>query len=192
MRPFHVCGLAALFYFVAGPYSSSDGVSAGTAIRLEVSELAYNASLIVEGRVLSAQTVEIEGLVATEYLIEVGETLAGTDLAYRTVCVPGGVREDGSGMLLAGMPMVLPGDTSLFFLTEESSNGLRMPVGLAQGKFDIVLLADGSKRLVRDASDVTLINPQTGTVQSSGGRAVYDYAQVRTEIEAGLARKRNR
>ena len=170
--------LAALFYFVAGPYSSSDGVSAGTAIRLEVSELAYNASLIVEGRVLSAQTVEIEGLVATEYLIEVGETLAGTDLAYRTVCVPGGVREDGSGMLLAGMPMVLPGDTSLFFLTEESSNGLRMPVGLAQGKFDIVLLADGSKRLVRDASDVTLINPQTGTVQSSGGRAVYDYAQV--------------
>ena len=181
-----------MVYFLAGPFSSSDGVSAGTAIRLEVSELAYNASLIVEGRVLSAQTVEIEGLVATEYLIEVGETLAGTDLAYRAVCVPGGVREDGSGMLLAGMPMVLPGDTSLFFLTEESSNGLRMPVGLAQGKFDIVLLADGNKRLARDASDVTLINPQTGMVQNSGGRAVYDYAQVRTEIEAGLARKRNR
>lgn len=192
MRPFLICGLAASAYLLAGPFFSSDGVSAGTAIRLDVSQLAYNASLIVEGRVLSAQTVEIEGLVATEYLIEVGETLSGTDLAYRTVCVPGGVREDGSGMLLAGMPTVLPGDTSLFFLTGESSNGLRMPVGLAQGKFDIVLLADGSKRLVRDASDVTLVNPQTGTVQSSGSRAVYDYAQVRTEIESGLARKRLR
>ncbi len=190
MRSLLVCGLAALAYFVAGPFFRADGVSAGTAVRLEVSDLAFNSALIVEGNILTSRTIEIDGVVATEYLLEVNRTFEGSDQTYRTICLPGGVREDGSGMLLAGMPMVFEGDTSLFFLTSESTNGLRMPIGLAQGKFDITRMSDGSKRLSRDASDVTLINPWTGSPQNPVGRAVYDYAEVVADIERGLAKKR--
>ena len=192
MRSLLICGSVAFAYLFAGPFFRSDGVSAGTAVRLEVADLAYNSSLIVEGRVLTAHAVEIDGVVATEYLLEVARTHEGPDRTYRTITLPGGVREDGSGMLLAGMPVVRLGAESLFFLTSESSNGMRMPVGLAQGKFDVVRLADGSKMLVRDASGVTLLEPRTGTLRDGVGRTAYDYAEVVADIERGLAKKRSR
>ena len=192
MRSLLICGLAAIAYLIAGPFFRTDGVSAGTAVRLDVQDLAYNSALIVEGRVLTSRTVDIEGLVATEYLVEIERTFEGSDQTYRSICLPGGVRADGSGMLLAGMPMVFEGDTSLFFLTSESSNGMRMPVGLSQGKFDVVRMADGTKQLVRDASEVTLVNPVTGTPAGPVGRAIYDYAEVVADIERGLAKKRGR
>jgi len=190
MRSLLACGFCAAAVLLAGPFFRRDGVAAGTAIRLDVPQLAYNAGLIVEGRVLSAETVEVDGLVATEYLIAIDQTFYGSERGYRTVRLPGGVREDGSGLMLAGMPVVTPGDRSLLFLSDESANGLRMPVGLAQGKFDIVRLADGSKRLVRDSANVTLIHPKTGSITHTLGRSVYDYGQVVAEIETGVARKR--
>lgn len=190
MRSLLACGLLAVGVLIAGPFFRNDDVSAGTAIRLSMPDMAYHAGLIVEGRVLSAEPVEVEGILTTEYLVEVERTFYGADRTYRTFRLPGGVRPDGSGMLLAGMPRVAPGDRSLLFLTDESANGMRMPVGLAQGKLDVVRLADGSKRLVRDASDVTLIHPRTGNVTHTQGRSVYDYAQVVAQIETGIARKR--
>ena len=192
MRSLLVCGLAAIAYLIAGPFFRTPGVSAGTAVRLGVQDLSYNSALIIEGRVLTSGTVDVDGLVATEYLVEVERTFEGADEAYRSICLPGGVREDGSGMLLAGMPMVFEGDTSLFFLTGESSNGMRMPVGLSQGKFDVTRLVDGSKQLTRDASDVTLVSPVTGSPAGPAGPAIYDYAAVVADIERGLARKKGR
>ena len=189
---FAALGVASATLLFAAPLLRSNGVSAGTAVRLDVSQLTHNSALIVEGRVLSAATVEAEGLIQTEYLLEVDRTFAGDDESYRMVRLPGGVREDGTGMLLAGMPRIELGDESLFFLTGESHNGMRMPVGLAQGKFDVVELADGTKSLVRDASDVTLVNSLTGRVSSAGGHTILDYARVVAEIEAALAEKRGR
>jgi len=185
-------GVATATLLFAAPLLRSNGVSAGTAVRMDVPGLTRNASLIVEGRVLSAVPVEQDGLVQTEYLIEVDRTFAGDDESYRLVRLPGGVRPDGSGMLLAGMPRIEPGDESLLFLTRESHNGMRMPVGLAQGKFDVVVRPDGTKSLVRDASEVTLVHPGSGKVTSADGRTILDYAQVVAEIEAALAAKRGR
>ena len=183
-------GVALATFLVAAPLLRSNGVSAGTAVRMDVPLLTRNASLIVEGRVLSTATVEVDGLLQTEYLLEVERTFEGQDESYRVVRLPGGVREDGSGMLLAGMPRIEPGDQSLLFLSEESHNGMRMPVGLAQGKFDGVELAGGRKSLVRDASEVTLLNPVTGKTAHADGRTILDYAQVVAEIEAALATER--
>lgn len=166
-------------------------IEAGTALRLDVPGLTREAALIVEARVLSALPVEPDGaggLLLTEYLLEVGRTFAGVDEPYRAVRLPGGVRADGSGLLIPGMPRLAEGESALLFLTEESRNGMRMPVGLAQGKFRVVTLGDGRKRLVGDASAAALIGPRGEHVES-GGHSVVDYADAVAQIEAALAAK---
>src|SRR5262249_50878751 len=152
-------------------------------VRLDVPGLARNAALIVEARVLSARPVETGGLLQTEYVLEVARTLAGSDEPHPGVRLPRGGRADRSGPLVPGMPGISEGENVLLFLTEESQNGMRMPVGLSQGKFGVVSLADGQKRLVRDASAATLVAPgqESGEL---GSRSVIDYAEAVAEIEA--------
>ena len=104
------------------------GVAAGTAIRMEIAELVDGAELIVEGRILTTTSFESEGRIETEYLIEVDRTFAGEDQPYRAMRLPGGVLEDGSGMILAGMPRIAAGEKTLLFLSGEGTTGVRMPV----------------------------------------------------------------
>lgn len=93
-------------------------------------------------------------------------------------------------MLLAGMPRIEPGENVLLFLSEPGAGGIRMPVGLAQGKFRILTRADGSRIVVRDAAGVTLVQPRTGALVRGEGRSVIDYADVVAQIEAASATKR--
>jgi hypothetical protein len=165
-------------------------IEAGTAVRLDVSGLARNAELIVEGRVLSARSVEADGLLQTEYLLEVARTFAGPDEPYRAFRLPGGLRADGSGLLIPGMPRIGAGEEVLLFLTGESRNGMRMPVGLAQGKFSLVTLPDGTKRLARETT-AALVAPGQEPGEP-GARTVMDYAEVVAEIQAALNRKNAR
>lgn len=165
-------------------------VLAGTAVRMELPDLAMNAALIVEARVLSARTIEGSGLLQTEYLLQVARTFAGDDQVLRTVRIPGGERADGSGLVIPGMPRIAAGEDVLLFLSEESKAGARMPVGLAQGKFEVVVLANGAKRLVGDASGMNLVPPGGGEAQH-GGRSMVDYAEAVARIEAALAKKRS-
>ncbi len=162
-------------------------IEAGTAVLLDVPDLARNSELIVEARVLSARPVEPPGeLLQTEYLLEVSRTLAGMHEPYRLVRLPGGVREDQSGLLIPGLPRLEEGEEVLLFLTVESRNGMRMPVGLGQGKFGVQRLANGEKRLVRDTGSTELLG-SGGTGVRRGQRSVLDYAGVLAEIEVGLA-----
>ncbi len=157
---------------------------------MDIRDLTGGADLILEGRVLSALADELDGRVETEYLVLVERTFAGEDQPLRTIRLPGGVLEDGRGMLLAGMPRIEPGENVLLFLSEAGDGGIRMPVGLAQGKFRILVRPDGSRILARDAAGVTLVQPETGALVRSEGRSVIDYADVIAQIEAALATKR--
>jgi len=160
--------------------------AAGTALRLDLAGLARHSELIVEARVLSARPVEVDGLLATEFLLEVARTFKGTDETYRAVRLPGGVRADGSGLLIPGMPRVLAGEEAWLFLGPESANGLRMPTGLAQGKLGIRRLPGGGRRLVGDLSGVELI----GSSRSDrGGRGFFDYAECLAALEVALPRE---
>ena len=82
------------------------------------------------------------------------------------------------------------GEELILFLTGESEGGVRMPVGLAQGKFRIVRDKDGTKRLEREGHGVTLVDPETGSSSESAPVSVYQYADVVAQIEATLARTR--
>ena len=162
-------------------------MEAGTAIRMDISELTQRAELILEARVLSMQALEAEGRIETEFLLDVRATHQGEDLPLRAIRLPGGILPDGRGMMLAGMPGLEVGETVLLFLTGPGESGLRMPVGLAQGKFAIVEAADGSKLLVREQSGLSLVQPGTTTLTEADGIAVLDYTEVLSRIIAAQA-----
>ena len=179
-------------FLVSGIVSRPVGVEAGTAVRMDVSELTLNSELVIEAHVLSAVAVQAGVQIETEFLLEVRRTFVGEDLPYRVIRVPGGVLEDGRGMLLAGMPSIVPGEDALLFLRGEAPSGVRMPVGLAQGKFSIVQRPGGRKTLVRDSAGMTLVHPDSGALIQNSGRTVFEYADVIARIEAALASARSR
>jgi hypothetical protein len=178
--------------FLDRPGSSAD-VEAGTALRMDIPGLVEYTELILEGRVLSTHSLRgADGRIETEYLLSVERTFEGEDLGYRAIRLPGGVLEDGSGMILAGMPWIEAGEDLLLFLTEEAASGIRMPVGLAQGQFQVMTDHSGNKSLLRDDDGVGFVHPGTGEMSESDGVTVRDYAAVVAEIEAALAGKRSR
>jgi hypothetical protein len=166
-------------------------VRAGTAVRMEVPDLAARADLVLEGRVLSAQALEEpSGRIDTEYVLRVDRTLWGEPLAVRSVRIPGGVLPDGRGLVVAGVPHMTPGEDVLLFLSPEGPSGARMPTGLAQGRFRVASDARGRKSLVRTQGDLTLVDPRTGAARPADGRLAFDYAAVLAEVEAALSVRR--
>jgi len=153
---------------------------AGTALRLDFPALVQRSELIVEGRVLAARPLEVQELLVTEYLLEVSRTFKGADQSYRVLRLPGGLRADGSGLVVPGVPHLAPGEEAVLFLEPEARGGMRLPAGLAQGKFGVRRGADGSKRLVRDVSSLGLVG--AGTAQER--RVLVDYADLIAAIEA--------
>jgi len=164
-------------------------IQAGTALRLDLGGLVQRSELVVEARVLSARTVELEGWLATEYLLEVARTFKGAHEACRTVRLPGGLRADGSGLLIPGVPHLATGEEALLFLEREGPRGTRMTTGLAQGRLTLRRLSDGRRQLVRDLTSMELVAPGSERAER-GDRSVLDYAACLAEIEAALNREK--
>lgn len=81
-------------------------------------ELLAGSPLVIVGRVLAVEPAPVEGLPATDYMVEAERVVKG-DLAASIliVRVPGGVRGDGVGLMLYGAPRYSVGDSALLFLT---------------------------------------------------------------------------
>lgn len=162
-------------------------VDASTALRLGVPELVERAGLVLEAEVASARSVEGPGgLIETEYVLEVDRNFWGGESAERTVRMPGGVLEDGRGLVLPGLPRLAPGQDVLLFLSEPGSSGVRVPVGLSQGVFRVVTDAEGRRWVVRDPSQLTVANLVTGSLTEGGTYSRRDYAAVVAEIHAAV------
>lgn len=166
----------------------SSNVEAGTAVRMDVGELVDHAELVIEARVVSALAFEAPGgHIETEYILDVARTFEGEDLPVRAIRLPGGILPDGRGMMLAGMPRLAVGEEALLFLSPSASNGLRMPVGLAQGKLSLITGEAGEKVLLREQAGLTLVDPDSGELSEAAGFAVLPYAEIVARIEAALA-----
>jgi hypothetical protein len=189
-RSLLLLGLVLALAAAPGPGTSAPAVDAGTALRLDVPQLAERAALVLEGRVREARGVlSSTGLVETEYLLEVDRTLYGDHQPVRTLRVPGGVLPGGDGLLLPGMPRMLPGEDVLLFLTGPSAAGARMPVGLSQGKFRVETNLAGERRLTRRHGSLTTVGADGGLWDAAGAE-VFDYAETLAEVHAALARRR--
>ncbi|MSR63085.1 MAG: hypothetical protein EXS08_11645 [Planctomycetes bacterium] len=184
MRLLLACGVLFVADLLLALVLPAREAGAGTALRLPLPELVQRSELVLEAHVLAAEPREADGILATEYLLEVERTFKGQDQSYRTLRLPGGVRADGSGLLVPGVPHLAPGEEALLFLSAENARGLRLPTGLAQGKFGVQRLGDGTKHLVRDTAGLALVGPGGN---APGARTIEDYAGLVAGIEAALA-----
>jgi hypothetical protein len=163
-------------------------VEAGTARRMDIADMVDAADLVVRAEVVSARArVGARGLIETEYVLSVSHTFWGDPLTTRVVRLPGGVLPDGRGLLLAGMPRLEEREDVLLFLSNASASGIRMPIGLAQGKFAVETLPNGATRLLRDQTGLAIANPITGAIEPGPGASIHFYAAIVAEIEAAVS-----
>ena len=163
---------------------------AGTALRLGLRELLERSDLCLEGRVIAVRAVlqDHPRRIDTEYTIQVARTFWGEPRAVRVVRIPGGVLPDGRGMTVPGLPRLGMAEEAILFLSGADANGMRMPVGLAQGRLRVETDRIGRRILVRDEGELAVV----GEPHAIGGPVVLDYAATVTEIEAAVARRRSK
>jgi len=181
----------AALLIVRAPLFRPHDVSAGTAIELDLQGLVDGSALILEARVASARCFESStGRIETEYRLDVDRTFWGTDLAERVVRLPGGVLADGRGLVLPGMPGVREGEDLILFLSAESPDGLRMPVGLAQGKLRVLTGMNGQRVLAREPASLSTLSPGSGAHNDADGWEVLRYAETLADLRAAVDRRR--
>lgn len=193
MRPNLCAAFAASlgFWLFTHLHARMPVVEAGTALRLDLDALVQRSDVALEGRVLAKSArVGDHGRVETEYVVRVTRTFVGAPISERTIRLPGGVMPDGSGTSIPGMPALVPGEDVLLFLTVENDRGLRLPVGLAQGKLRVVADPAGRKRLVRDQDGLDLVSSSGGLDRQADGAAALEYAESIARIEAAAAAKK--
>lgn len=160
----------------------------GTARKLELEDLVRDCDLAVEGKVLSTRSVrDARGRIVTEHVLQVGRTWVGDAAQLRTVRLPGGTLPDGTGLLVPGMPRLAPGGECVLFLAREDSQGVRLPVGLAQGAWSVVRTKDGLRRVVRDQTGLSVV--EGGRVRDADPRGEMDYAVFAARLEAARAKR---
>ncbi len=166
-----------------GAVTPTKSVQAGTALRMDLEEAFERSELVLEGRVISKTSRDLgEGIVCSDYELDVARTFWGEDLPSRSICLPGGLLPSGEGMLIPGLPGLVEGEDVVLLLGASASNGLRMPTGLGQGKYRVITEADGDRLAVRTAEDLVLVSG--GRAREVNGRDAIDYAELVGRIEA--------
>jgi hypothetical protein len=161
---------------------------AGTALRMDLAALVRGSDLILEGRIDSARAQADErGRIETEYAMSVDRTHLGPHLPARTFRLPGGVLPDGRGLVLAGMPTLAAGERVLLFLSAPSAGGMRMPVGLSQGRLRLVETPDGQLLLARENGALRVVDPRGAPVGALDERAFLDYRTFEAELAKAVA-----
>lgn len=180
---------AALFVLLACVAALSD-VRASTVEKLDLAGLFDRSEHVVHGRILeSSVKLGAHGRPETTYEVAVTTAFWGASsgsLKFRTA---GGALPDGRELVIPGLPKLAVGEEVLLFLTRESKRGLRMPVGLAQGKFQVVRDEHGPATLLRGESELEFLDPTTQTPQKLSTRASLDFDATARELER-LARER--
>ena len=176
--------LPALLAFSLFAIRSRTVVDAGTAPHLELEEVVQHARVALVGTVQSALARRAaDGMIETEYRLAVEQRFVGDGGASETVVFPGGVLADGSGLVLPGVPQLAVGEEVVLFLSDrDAQSGRRMPVGLEQGRYRLVLGADGVRRALGAGPSYALDAsgaPHDAIVSQS-------YQTLRTRIEAAL------
>jgi hypothetical protein len=192
MRPFLLLvPLAIATGWTAERVGSRRALEAGTALRVNLEGLVDRSELVLEGRILSAVSRPAPGRIETVYELEIKRTFLGEERARRTVVMPGGVLPDGTGMILPGVPRLRVGEDAILFLSAESAGGMRVTVGLSQGRFQVETPIDGRRFVVRDHGDLGLLNSEDLTLSEAPAPERFDYAELVAKIHAACdVRKR--
>jgi hypothetical protein len=162
------------------------GLAGATVVeRKDLPGLVKSAEWILEGRCIK-KTVGLDrkGAIATYYTVDVTKGFRGAkDRDTVVFAFPGG-ELDGKGFVIAGMPTLAVNEESLLFVTEETHRGIRVPVGLGQGRFKLERDAKtGEKRLRQDLSNLQYIDSATGKVVDMAGSGVFAYETLMAQVD---------
>ncbi|MFH1652761.1 MAG: hypothetical protein ABIE74_01765 [Pseudomonadota bacterium] len=126
---------------------------------VNLEQMTDRADVIFEGKCIKSEGVTIlkalfpNGLDATKYTFTVGKVLKGTLKQGEefVFMMAGGDKEKSiiqHQPFVIGAPKFLAGSEYMLFLTPESKWGLRSPIGLGHGKFDVT--TKGNTKEVRN------------------------------------------
>jgi len=121
---------------------------ATSVVPLYLDEIIDTASVAFEGVCLENRTGRDPqtGLLATFTTFEVGEVLKGSVGSTYTIKQIGGEdKAEGRHFKIFGVPTFAPGQGYIVFLAGVSPQGFSSPIGLSQGRFEIVQDASGAK-----------------------------------------------
>lgn len=178
--------------WVADRNWSRSALEAGTALRVDLEGLVDRADLILEGRVKRATSRPAPGRIETEYELEIDRTFLGEERQTRTFVMPGGVLPDGTGMILPGVPRLRVGEDAILFLSRESTAGMRVPIGLSQGRFLVETPIHGHRVVVREYGDLGLLDPKSGALHEARRAERHNYAELVSKIHAACDVRRRR
>ena len=139
---------------------------AAVVVAVPESELVARADTIVFGAVLSTRTVmNTQGVIGTQADLQVYKALRGAQVGdVLLLQVPGGTLDNGLKASSPGSPELKKGDMVFAFL--ETSGEVRRPLGLSYGLLRAQPDGHGSFRLYRDTTDLTMIAPGGGPVDT--------------------------
>jgi hypothetical protein len=135
---------------------------ATTALRLEPRDLAARSRAIVEGRVISTASERTPDgkRIFTRVRIRVDEVWKGTPDREVEVVLPGGAVGDFE-QIVQGMPRFGEDERVLVFLEDAPAWAAYRVVGLAQGKFTVVEVAEEGKFAVPNLEGLLLVDPKS-------------------------------
>lgn len=178
--------LLTLIALLVGPPAAR----ATTYVMMDDPDLAAQAEVVVDARILSVEPAPTSDRPATDYTIEVEAVVAGsapgTTLIVR---VPGGVRPDGLELRLHGVPRFTPGERALLFLAPRRDGTFGI-LHLALGAFHRMAVPGYPPLAVRDLSEAQEVVPPGGEAKPEAHRARdYDaFAGWLADRAAGIER----
>lgn len=129
---------------------------ATTIERLTVDEMIAKSTLIVRGKAAAGEGVRRSGIIYTDYVFRVEETIKGSAPVTLRLTVPGGsVR--GASQMFAGTPRLDPGRDYVVFVWT-SRSGVHHIIGLSQGLFDAQINSAGEWVLRRGPAAAHVID----------------------------------
>jgi len=182
-----------LFLALGGLGLAEGDLTAGTALRMDLEQLVEGSDLVLEARVLSQiPLLGSDGLVYTDFELEVQRTFWGEDRPSRRIRLPGGALSTGRATIIPGMGTLRVGEEALLMLSPEGPQGARVFCGLSQGCYRILTPLTGSRVASREASAEALLDETTGTLVPGMQSEVLEYADLIARCTAAVSAKRAR
>jgi len=169
--------------FILGLLVLSPVALATTVLRADVPSLTLHSDDIVRGRVLTLQShwTGDKLRIVTDVTVQVEETLKGRPAKTVTIRQPGGIVGD-VGQKVSGLAAFKPGEEVVVFL--ERRGPVHVVTGLAQGKFHLDRLKDGSVRATPDGTADTLVLDPRSHAALSPARTPLSLERLKAEIAA--------
>jgi hypothetical protein len=158
---------------------ASSALEASQVRSLDLGQMTHRAARIFAGRCVSSKVVfdPVAGAEVTVATFRVDRAVKGVSGRTVTVRMSGASSDPGSADAHSPVPIFSRGEEVVLFLYGESSLGLSAPVGLGQGRFEVITDKQGVKRAINAAGNENLTRGQGRGVRQA------DLADPRTLLD---------